>query len=413
VTWSASRRAAAGRGSVGFLGLARAERDATLGRLAMLAVVAGLGVAVFAGVSGSTVGRGIDRAAQLQVGSDAAVAGFGWDDETVAKLATAPGLARVAPAHLENQVTLRRDSGSPRSFVALVAADLPALAEVQAGRVSDALDAATVARLRVPAGADDPVPVLLSADAAAAAELGPDGRTELTIGGRLLPVRVVGVRGVLAGLPAERPWLLVDRAGLRQRTRLELTVQRVLTRTDSARPDAATVLAAIRPLVPDVLAVQTQAGVAAAAAGTPLPRTVRGALGPVLAIGCAYAAAAVAVALLAGARRRGRFVAHLRAVGLSTGQAGRLVVAEVAPICVLGLLLGTAVGLGLARVLLPVADLSQLTGSPVPAELSTDVRLLGLTVAALAVSVAVSVAVAAVVARRVSPSAAARTIEGE
>jgi predicted lysophospholipase L1 biosynthesis ABC-type transport system permease subunit len=140
---------------------------------------------------------------------------------------------------------------------------------------------------------------------------------------------------------------------------------------------------------------------------------VRAGVPVAVAAGGLLAALAVVLTLLGGGATRRRFLAHLRALGLSRRQAGTLVALEVLPGAVVALAAGLVAGLVTAWLVLPAADLRPLTG----AVAETAVVVPAWTVAAVAAGftavLLAGVLGAALEQRRVSPATAARLGDAE
>jgi putative ABC transport system permease protein len=122
----------------------------------------------------------------------------------------------------------------------------------------------------------------------------------------------------------------------------------------------------------------------------------------------AYAAVVIVLALLLTARSRLLDLAYLRALGLSRRQAVAVTAAELAPPLVVALVLGTALGVGIAYLVEPGLDLSALAagGRDVAVRLDPLAPLL-LAVVLLLVSAGAVWATAAVM-RRMSLSRSLR-----
>jgi len=171
--------------------------------------------------------------------------------------------------------------------------------------------------------------------------------------------------------------------------------------------------ARLRAAVPSLSGTSSWEQTAQRATSSPMVRAVRAGLPTALAVGAALAALTAVLALLLGARERGRFLAHLRALGLSARQSAALVALEALPTGLGGLVAGLVAGLGLTWLVLPAADLRPLTGAAQPpAVVASAVTVLGVA-GAFVVVVAFAVAVAVVAGRSVSPVEAARTVEAE
>lgn len=118
----------------------------------------------------------------------------------------------------------------------------------------------------------------------------------------------------------------------------------------------------------------------------------------------AYSALAITLALVLTARGRARDLGYLRTLGLSDGQATRLVAVEVAVPAAVATLVGLVLGIGSARLTAPGLPLSAFTGSPHDGRVHIDAPTLALAAAALAAVVALTVLAMGWFTRRMSLS---------
>jgi putative ABC transport system permease protein len=353
------------------------------------------------------------------------VHGLGFGDGAVAAIRSLPGVRAVTPWTETVSATVRPgrtgDADPPEQQVTLFGTEPIALARVQAGLVGSARDAPAGLVLGAGSVAPQDVRVLTAAEAGRL-EPGSDADPlPLLVGGEVAPVgtrvtlrtgartvaAVVAVRADgLVGTPAGDAWVVASLPALRARTGLVLAPQELLIDGRPLPSDAA-----VTGVVDGVGSIRRVVEIAGTLAGNPLADAVRELLPRTLAVGGLLAVASVVLTLLLGARARGRFVAHLRAVGLSGRQVGALVALEVVPVAVGGLLGGLAGGVLLSWLVLPVADLRPLTGSPLPPPVlvpALPVALIGL---GYVVVVGAGIVAAARAGRSVSPAQAARTVE--
>jgi putative ABC transport system permease protein len=114
-----------------------------------------------------------------------------------------------------------------------------------------------------------------------------------------------------------------------------------------------------------------------------------------------YGLAAVALFLLLTGQARVRLLATLRSLGMGRRQTRAVAALELAPLVVLSVLAGIAVGIGLAHLLIPAVDLVPFTGgfiSPDPVVSPTFLAVL--VVAVLGVVAAALLGVTALANRR-------------
>lgn len=401
-------RSAARPGLVGFLGLARATRAAPLGPAAVTALTVALAVTSLAAVTDATLARGTADAARLAVGADLRVTGYGLGPGAQEALGRVPGVRDVTP------MTMVRDAsfavvrpGEPTSpdgdtTVTVLAVDPAGLRAVQRDLAPQALPAELEAP--APAGGDQPstvLPVVVSAGLARSGE-----SLRVRVAARWVRGRVVGAVGDMPGAPPGEDWVMVAASRLRAVTGAVLAPDVLLAAADA--PDTAAVgrtLGYVTATTPQSWSEQSTSGA--------LVRAVRSGLPLAAVAGGALAGLALVSTLLAGAASRRRFTGHLRALGLSRGQAGALVLLEVLPVAVVALLTGVVTGTALAWLVLPAAHLRALTGGVAePAIAAPPAVLLGIC-AGFAAILLLALLAAVLDQRRVSPAAVARLGDGE
>lgn len=392
------------RGGVVFLGTARAARERSAAGVALVALALTVAAGLLSATTAATVRDGTVGAAAGATGADLRVAGLGFTDAEEAALARVAGLTDVA-AWADPQNAGIAGSNGVTTQTTVIATQPERLAAVQRDLpLVEPFPAAAAQRLAtaVRAGGNR-VPVAVSAG------LAPVGAgLDLRVAGRPVPATVVATVPPFPSAP-DGPFVVADLAQLRQRTGLVLAPQYLLARVAGAVPDEAR----LRAAVPSLSGTSSWEQTAQRATSSPMVRAVRAGLPTALAVGAALAALTAVLALLLGARERGRFLAHLRALGLSARQSAALVALEALPTGLGGLVAGLVAGLGLTWLVLPAADLRPLTGAAQPpAVVASAVTVLGVA-GAFVVVVAFAVAVAVVAGRSVSPVEAARTVEAE
>ncbi len=395
------------RSAVGFLGITRAAREG-LGAVAVVALVLGMAVTVLACVTGTTVTTSAERAAAQAAGADLRLIGS-FTPQEAHDVARLPGVSAVTElATLESSLVRLHEPGETAQ-VSVEAVDPLAMTRVQAGlQGAPGLGADVAAALTRGTGSPgSPLPVAVSPGIRVdGVGLGVGQRLTLTVRHRAIAAQVVAVLPQVAGLPQDEPWALAAIGPLRERTALVVPAQSLLVR--AAQPPTRD---AVRSAAADVRGYWTPSILVARVTSSELPRAMRSALPVAVAVGAGYAAAAVVLTLLVGAGARTRLLAHLRAMGLSMRQAAALVAWEVVPIAVVAAATGLGVGLWIARLVLPAADLRPLTGAVFIPPVSLAWAQLALLVLGYACVVAAAVGVGAVAGRAVSPAEAARTAE--
>jgi putative ABC transport system permease protein len=424
----ASRVAARARGSVAFLGTARAGRAGAGAPLVV--VVLAVATAAFCGVVATGIEASRDHAATETVPGDALVTGWRFAPDTATELAALAGVAAVAPVLAEpRQPVLADATGRPTEIrgVHVLLVDAARLAEVarRAGVDRDVPDAlprlaaapADPATTGVPAEAGQPLPALVSpALAADLADAGLAGAADrpayVDVQGARLPLRIAAT---------------VEEFPLVERDTERFVVLPWPERADGRRPyplaPTGFVIAADRPAGADRvdeaelyrIAVEGQRRYQRAGAVTggepPLPPQVltwadrRAQLGGagvngILAFGFATGAAggavlgllALAFVVLTGARDRGQALSRLRTMGLSRRQWRGLVLVELTPLVLVSVLTGALAGALLPVLLAPALGLAAFTGgTPVVVRFEPGLVAAGLGLGVLALGFAVAV----------------------
>ncbi|SCF30211.1 putative ABC transport system permease protein [Micromonospora viridifaciens] len=374
-----SRVAARARGSVAFLGTARAGRAATTGPLVV--VVLAVATAAFCGVVAAGIENGRDQAAARAVPADVLVTGERFAPDTAEALAALPGVRAVAPLLVDPAQRPYAD---------------------QAGRLSDVREArvllvdgdrfAEVARRAgVPVTLPDlltgsgdpatPMPALVSPalaeDFADAGLADREGRRPawLDVQGNRLPVRVArtveefplvdrGVERFLVlpwpALPADAPHPLAPTGFVLAGTGADpAAVTRVLEEGQQRYQRTGGFVGADQPRPPEVLAradVRAELGGSGVNGLLVFGFTVGAVGGGVLGL------LALAFAVLAEARSRGQVLSRLRTMGLSRRQWRGLLLVELTPLVLVSVLTGALVGALLPVLLTPVLGLPAFTG---------------------------------------------------
>ncbi|MEV4760323.1 FtsX-like permease family protein [Micromonospora sp. NPDC049559] len=401
-----SRLAARARGSVVFLGLARAGRGTVTGPLVV--VVLAVGTAAFCGAVAGGVADGRDRAAGLAVPADALLTGDRFAPETTDELAGVPGVRSVAPLLRQADQKLSWAGAGPRSPadpVSVLVVDGPAFARVAAdsGAAVDLPAALTGA-----ASGTGPVPAVVSP--AVAADL--PGPATVTAQERRYEFRAAAVASsfplVAPGterfvvLPwqalrpaAERP--LIPTGFVLAGTGLDARALREVGDAGQARYFGTGLVTASAPERPAEVTYRS----------TVRAELDRGGANGLLSFGFVAGASggaglgllAVAFAVLAGARARGRVLSRLRTMGLSRPQWRGLLLVELAPLVGAAVLTGAVVGVLMPLLLTPALGLSAFTDG-VPVRPRFDPALLGGVVALGVLALGVALLVEALNNRR-------------
>jgi putative ABC transport system permease protein len=168
------------------------------------------------------------------------------------------------------------------------------------------------------------------------------------------------------------------------------------------------------PLADAVAATAVRASVTsrheayAAFRGAPLVAAVGSGFGLALAVAAAYAALAVVAVVALDAQRRARELAFLRTLGLTERQLVGLTVVEHAPPVVVALLVGVALGLGVAWLLAPGLRLAVFIDPGAPVALEVDWAAVAAVVIVIVLVVAAAIGGSSWLAGRLDPSRALR-----
>lgn len=401
-------RLAEGRGRrraplTGLLGPARARRDPVVRTAPVLAVVVGLGVAIFSVAFAATVSGGIVRAAAIGVGADVRVDAAHITEDAADDVAALDGVTSMAA--LRGDSSEEASSGAQKTRAHVYAVDRDAFVAVQD-------DPATA--LPLPAAladpADEAVPVVASEQLLARLGVHDPNDAELEMAG--VPVRVVGTAQSQVPFGAAEQWVIIDAAhaealGLRGSGLSQL----YLALAPDADPDA--VGAAAATVLGGDARFETPARVAAVHAEDPGLGVVRGALLAAGTIVLVLLAVAVIATLVLGASSRARMLAILRTLGHPPGAAGKLVTWEVAPALLLAVPFGVGAGVLMAQLVIAQLDLRGFVGGPTQPEVLLGGAWPLLIVAGFVLVAGVAVVVAALLASRLDASSAIREDERE
>jgi putative ABC transport system permease protein len=124
----------------------------------------------------------------------------------------------------------------------------------------------------------------------------------------------------------------------------------------------------------DQIEAQTVEGLHHELTRAPLVRLVQQSFAVTALLVGAYGLLALLLTMIISAAARGRTVAYLRTLGLSTKQARRLGLVEVGPVVGSATLAGWAVGLAVPRIIGSAVDLRPYTGGSPVVDFSPDLR---------------------------------------
>ncbi|HET7735181.1 MAG TPA: ABC transporter permease [Nocardioidaceae bacterium] len=373
-----------GRSAIGFLGSTRALRDPSVGVAPVLAVLAGVAIAVFSAVTLSTLQGGARDAAFREVGADLRLDGPIVSAEQLARIRDVPGVLAATRIEHKSPRTVAAPNGE-RDLTEVYAADLDELAAAQAS---------------VPGGYDGVATdgVAVSADFA-------DKGDEVFYpeGGATVIATSPSVPGLTEG---DRPWMIADASN----EDLGMFLPTIVLMGLSEEAD--------REAVQDAVAEITGGSVFADAralekdlSDDAITTGLRVALSIALALAGLAAAATVVLTLVVGAAARTRMLAILRVLGVTQRQRRWLAVWEQVPVATGALVVGCALGLGLAVMVHAVVDLRPFAGDAGQPPLALQWLEVGGLVGTFVVLMAVAVGIGMLATRRTSAAVAVRLDE--
>ncbi|UXX95812.1 hypothetical protein N7U49_35495 [Streptomyces sp. AD2-2] len=408
------RQARRGRGTVGFIGAARAAHDAPATGLALFVLVLTLGTAVFGGLVQRTIGDGLATGAAWTSGADASATVAGT-------VAVAPGAAtttgiRTALQRLYALDLVGQDDGAVVSQVAVITVDPRQLAAVApksglAEALLSGLGGGSAARV----DARVPLPSFVSPGLRAAERTGGFGATVVTQGEPPvdLTFKPVGtlttdelrdplLGPVTARIPAGTP-MLITAAGAERLLPQQASGSTVLLLGGDGKGKGGEATA-LRSAAARALGPLAQIRVRSETLSTLRADGLTQGLGTIYATTSILAALsgllALALELTLTAHERGRTTAFLRTLGLGAREAGVIHFLQLLPLAVATALGGTLLGLLEPRLLAPTLDLRQFTGGPAQPALRTDFSLTLALVAGVTLLILVAAASETMLARR-------------
>ncbi|MEU1226383.1 FtsX-like permease family protein [Streptomyces sp. NPDC005828] len=357
------------RGAVGPLALARAGRASSSGTLPLLALVLALSTAAFGGSVLAGVADARDRAALLATGADARIGSpIEWTrlpaglSESVRAV---KGVRDVAPVQIEYGVDVPSYQGSaaqPMSapIVGVEPASYTRLANRTGFGPFPAGLLASTGRGGEDAIADTERVLPAIASPKVAERLGKEPMDIISAAG-VFRVKVVAVRSTTPAVD-DADFLLVNSADVTHRSDTSLLVTgpvdgaalRAAVKATSERAKSGSVEVTLRS--------EKRSTYVDSPLQSGAERIYLGAIGA----GAAFAVVAVLLSLLQSAPERTTLLARLRTMGLTRGQARRLLGLEALPQAVLAALGGILVGWATVPLLAPGIDLIRLALAAAP-----------------------------------------------
>ena len=408
------RQARRGRGTVGFVGAARAAHDAPATGLALFVLVLTLGTAVFGGLVHRTIDDGLTAGAAWTTGADASATASGTE---VSAGTTAPGAAttgiRTAVQRLRILDLAGQADGAAIPQVAVITVDPRRLAAVAPkSPLAEALLSSGIAGTR--ADASTPLPSFLSPGLRARERTGDFTTTAVTPGRPPVDLTLKPV-GTLTAAQLDDPLLGPVTAQIPTGTPLLITTadaEGVLPQ----QPSGSTVLllkgdtpagtepAALRSAAASALGPLARIRVRSETLNTLRADGLTQGLGTIYTVTSILAALtgllALALELTLTSDERSRTTSFLRTLGLGGKEAGALHFLQLLPLAVASAAGGTLLGLLEPRFMAGTLDLRQFTGGPAQPALRTDYSLTLALVAGVTALILTAAATETVLARR-------------
>jgi putative ABC transport system permease protein len=368
-----ARITATGRGTVGYLGMARSARSRSVPLLPALALVVALTVIALGGLIRAAVSHGQVAASWQQVGADALVEAGGSQTSIspVARraIAAVPGVRLACPAYVippGSELAANQLLGAAGATgIGLVIVDPAQYAALVADTPWPAFPAGLLAPPRAGSPRGAPVPVIASPAVATAMR---SGTGVLGFDGSQLRVRVAATVSSTPALPAGGSFVIMP-SWVASRLVGSVAPDTVLISGAAVNVrDLRTVAARTAP----GSQIISRAAVLQAASSTPLVHGSDLVFEESAGAAAACAVAAVLLGLLLSGRDRTRLASWLTAMGMTARQGRRLAVLDALPLLLVAILGAEIAGLVLGPLIGPGLVLSAFTGSSAPVPLQPD-----------------------------------------
>ena len=398
------------RDLVPVLGLRSIGRHPSAAYLPLLVLTLTVAIGVFSAVVSSTIDQGQLAASWREVGADYRVqAPTGGSLDPALDVAGIPGVEAMSQA-LSLAVPPAAGTAASATDTLLHAIEPGAYEAVVAGTPVELLLPSTLLREPVDPGIgtpQTPIPALVSRRL-------PNGwpqRAEgdvftLQVRGQRLSFIVDGFADAFPGIPPLSTFVVAPLASVRAaHDNAALGPNGLFMRGPASVGPALSERLATTGMAE---AVTSRHEAYAAVHAAPLVGAVGIGFGVALAIAAAYAALAVVAVVALDAQRRARELAFLRTLGLTERQMVGLTVVEHAPPVALALIIGVALGLGVAWLLAPGLELAVFIDPGAPVVLRVDWWSVLVVVVVIVLVVAVAIGGSSWLARRLNPAQALR-----
>ncbi|MFG2472437.1 hypothetical protein ACGFXB_44470 [Streptomyces canus] len=406
------RQARRSRGTVGFIGAARAAHDAPATGLALFVLVLTLGTAVFGGLVHRTIDDGLATGAAWTAGADASATVAGTVTPASDTRTTGPW---TALQHLYTLDLAGQADGAEISPVAVIAVDPEQLAAVAP---ESPLASTLLARMTTSADArpdaNAPLPALLSPGLRARERTGgftsrvvPDGQRPrdlvFTPAGTLTTAELHDplLGPVTAQIAAGTPLLITtaEAARLIPPQSSGSTVLLLKGDTPASASPAALRSAAAKALGP-LARIRVRSETLSALRADGLTRGLGTIYTTTSILAALSGLLALVLELTLTSHERSRTTSFLRTLGLGSTQAGALHFLQLLPLALASAVGGTLLGLLEPRLMAQTLDLRQFTGGPAQPALHTDFSLTVALVAGVTALILAAAVTEAVLARR-------------
>ncbi|WP_202233771.1 FtsX-like permease family protein [Actinacidiphila reveromycinica] len=362
-----ARPAARLRGAVAPLGLARAGRSSAGGQLPLLAVLVALTVTSFGGSVLAGIGQGRDRAATATVGADARLDAVTstLSPRLPAAVRKVPGVGLTTTARVEQNSA---DATFSESY-AVVLVDPSSYDRVTRAAGLPSFPAGALSGHRGTAG-DEVLPAVLSPGLARQV-----GRETVSLDTDLgsTGIRTAAVLPTTPAAPGSE-FVIVSAASVAAlapaagSAAAQVVPTTMLAMAAPGRRIDAKALREVAATDTSSVSVLLRSQERAALKDSPLQHGARRLYLAAVAAGAGYSALALLLSLLQAAPGRATLLARLRTMGMTRGQARRLVLLEMLPQVLLGAVGGVLVGLAVVPLLGPGVDLRALTFGTAPGD---------------------------------------------
>lgn len=375
------------RGAVGFIGIARASREAVASALPIVVLLLALALGVF----GSVIDRALAHAQNVQswdeVGAEVYAQRDNLEEAELAAVAQVPGVTGVVAGYIDPRGELT-ESDTLAGQIIVMAVDLGAYRELVAATP------VTAPTGELSAAGPDRLPALVSPEIEREFTSGQLGILWHSVNAR--DITIVGTLDGFPGLETRTPIVLVPYDGWAQSRGARPPNTLWLTGSDIATADVEAALGAAET----TLLVENRTERLAEISESPLVEGVRQSFAVGVLALAGFSALAILLALVIGSAARGRTVSQLRTLGLSQRQARRMQLLEVGPMVGAALVGGIALGVMLPRLVAPAVDLRPFAAGRAVDRYPVDMLAIGLLTVGLLAIVTVAIGVDAWINRR-------------